>query len=151
MDEIMNDVVHFFSKRPFCILHISKTTNNQTCQCIEFADGCCTERGSRAITANRKTGANQGRFDTRMADALLTITGIFPQGYGIVFLPKPQQGQPVERYEFAIVKSLYPLQPEVPICRIVTRNLQFKHVGQNCTDGIKSFIRSTDINQARII
>ena len=25
------------------------------------------------------------------------------------------------------------MQAEVPICRIVTRNLQFKHVGQNCT------------------
>jgi hypothetical protein len=80
-----------------------------------------------------KNGASQGRYDPRMADALLTITGIFPQGYGIVFLPKAQPGQPVERYEFAIVNSLYPLQAEVPICRIVTRNLQFRHIGQNCT------------------
>lgn len=80
-----------------------------------------------------KNGASQGRFDARMADALLTITGIFPQGYGIVFLPKIQPGQAVERYEFAIVNSLYPQQAEVPVCRIVTRNLQFKHVGQNCT------------------
>lgn len=80
-----------------------------------------------------KNGASQGRFDARMADAMLTITGIFPQGYGIVFLPKAQPGQPVERYEFAIVNSLYPLQAEVPLCRIVTRNLQFRHIGQNCT------------------
>jgi hypothetical protein len=80
-----------------------------------------------------KNGASQGRYDPRMADALLTITGIFPQGYGIVFLPKPQPGQAVERYEFAIVNSLYPLQAEVPLCRIVTRNLQFRHIGQNCT------------------
>jgi hypothetical protein len=80
-----------------------------------------------------KNGATQGRYDPRMADALLTITGIFPQGYGIVFLPKPLSGQAAERYEFAIVNSLYPQQAEVPLCRVVTRNLQFRHSGQNCT------------------
>lgn len=80
-----------------------------------------------------KSGASQGRYDPRMADALLTITGIFPQGYGIVFLPTPLPGQVAERYEFAIVNSLYPQQAEVPVCRIVTRNLQFRHSGQNCT------------------
>ena len=80
-----------------------------------------------------KNGAKQRRFDERMADTLLRITGIFPQGYGIVFLPKSTNGQPVDKYEFAIVNSLYPAQPEVPICRVVTRNLQFRQGGQNCS------------------
>ena len=57
----------------------------------------------------------------------LSITGIFPQGYGIVFLPKDASGQPLDRYEFAIVNSLYPPQPEAPICRVVTRNLHYRN------------------------
>ena len=84
-----------------------------------------------------KNGARQGHYHEPFVNALLTITGIFPQGYGIVFLPKSADGANTERYEFAIVNSLYPSQPEVPICRVVTRKLQFHSVGQNCSISIE--------------
>lgn len=74
-----------------------------------------------------KAGAANGQYDGRMVQSLLSITGIFPQGYGIVFLPKDASGQPLDRYEFAIVNSLYPPQPEAPICRVVTRNLHYRN------------------------
>ena len=78
-----------------------------------------------------KNGARAGQYDERMVDQLLTITGIFPQGYGIVYLPKEKSAAAPERYEFAIVNSLYPPSPETPLCRGVTRNLRFKTSGQN--------------------
>lgn len=79
-----------------------------------------------------KAGAAAGRYDEHMVQSLLSITGIFPQGYGIVFLPKDASGQPLDRYEFAIVNSLYPPQPEAPLCRIVTRNLHYRNNLPNC-------------------
>ncbi len=80
-----------------------------------------------------KNGARHGQYDDRLVNALLTITGIFPQGYGIVFLPKDAEGVSPDRYEFAIVNSLYPAKPEVPVCRVVSRKLQFRSNGVNCT------------------
>ncbi|WP_306523308.1 hypothetical protein [Rheinheimera sp.] len=85
-----------------------------------------------------KTGAAAGQYDERMVQSLLSITGIFPQGYGIVFLPKDAKGQPLDRYEFAIVNSLYPPQPEAPLCRIVTRNLHYRHNLPNCNISVAS-------------
>lgn len=78
-----------------------------------------------------KNGARAGQYDERMVDQLLTITGIFPQGYGIVYLPKDKTGTATDRYEFAIVNSLYPPSPETPLCRSVTRQLSFRTSGQN--------------------
>jgi len=78
-----------------------------------------------------KNGARQGQNDERMVDQLLTITGIFPQGYGIVYLPLDQHGVPAERYEFAIVNSLYPPSPETPLCRSVTRAMRYRTSGPN--------------------
>lgn len=78
-----------------------------------------------------KNGARQGQYDERMVDQLLTITGIFPQGYGIVYLPLDQHGAPAERYEFAIVNSLYPPSPETPLCRSVTRAMRYRTSGPN--------------------
>ncbi len=80
-----------------------------------------------------KNGARHGQYDDRLVNALLTITGIFPQGYGIVFLPKDAAGFSLEQYEFAIVNSLYPAKPEVPVCRVVSRKLQFRSSGVNCS------------------
>ena len=78
-----------------------------------------------------KNGARAGQYDERMVDQLLTITGIFPQGYGIVYLPKDKTNASAERYEFAIVNSLYPPSPETPLCRGVTRNLRYRTSGTN--------------------
>lgn len=78
-----------------------------------------------------KNGARSGQYDERMVDQLLIITGVFPQGYGIVYLPLDPKGEPAERYEFAIVNSLYPPSPETPLVRSVTRAMRYRTSGPN--------------------
>lgn len=80
-----------------------------------------------------KNGARLGHYDERMVDQLLIMTGIFPQGFGIVFVPKELHSTEGIKYEFAIVNSLYPPSPEVPLCRVVTRDLRYRQVGYNCS------------------
>lgn len=80
-----------------------------------------------------KNGARLGHYDERMVDQLLIMTGIFPQGFGIVFMPKDPPNGDGLKYEFAIVNSLYPPSPEVPLCRVVTRDLRYRSVGYNCS------------------
>ncbi len=84
-----------------------------------------------------KNGARAGHYDERMVDQLLTITGVFPQGYGVVYIPKEKQGFAGERYEFAIVNSLYPPSPEVPLCRAVSRNLHYRANGLNLSVSVE--------------
>lgn len=83
-----------------------------------------------------KNGARAGQYDEQMVDALLRMTGIFPQGFGIAFISKESNGQINERYELAIVNSLYPPNPETPLCRVVTRNQAYRSVGYNCSISI---------------
>lgn len=79
-----------------------------------------------------KQAAKRLQVDAKLVDQLLRITGIFPQGYGIAFLPKQLDLSTQEKYELAIVNQLYPPSPEQPLCRVVTRNLQYRRGGQNC-------------------
>lgn len=70
--------------------------------------------------------AELGACSQRVVDALYKITGMFPQGYGVIYMP--QEGR---CYEYAIVNRLYPTVPEQPLCRIATRNLTFIGYGHN--------------------
>ncbi|WP_019612843.1 hypothetical protein [Psychromonas ossibalaenae] len=70
-------------------------------------------------------GVEGGSINKQVVETLLKITGIFPQGYGIAYIPKNSKGYDLERYEFAIVNTLYPQEPYSPICRIATRNQVF--------------------------
>ncbi|MCH8536415.1 MAG: hypothetical protein LAT66_01470 [Alkalimonas sp.] len=79
-----------------------------------------------------KEGVKRQLYSAEWVDQLLRITGLFPQGYGLAFIPPRHASQPKDKYEFAIVNALYPEQPEVPHCRIVTRNLQYKNTGKDC-------------------
>ena len=79
-----------------------------------------------------KQAAKRQQVDARLVDQLLRITGIFPQGYGITFLPKQLDISLQEKYELAIVNQLYPEFPEQPLCRVVSRNLQYRRGGNNC-------------------
>lgn len=67
--------------------------------------------------------AEDGRCSTSIVDSLYKITGDFPQGYGVIFMPSDIDQEP--RYEYAIVTQLYPKNPEEPICRMATRHLTF--------------------------
>jgi hypothetical protein len=75
--------------------------------------------------------ADSGRCSQVMVDALYQITGMFPQGFGITYLPVDNEGNLEENYEYAIVNKLYPKDPLEPFCRIVTRKSAFISFGQN--------------------
>jgi hypothetical protein len=81
----------------------------------------------QALNAN----AERGSCRQSVVDAFYRITGMYPQGYGVTYLPKDSDGKEAEdRYEYAVVTSLYPENPEQPICRSATRYLAFISRGQ---------------------
>ncbi|MDP7591392.1 MAG: hypothetical protein QF552_01580 [Litorilituus sp.] len=75
--------------------------------------------------------AELGVCSQRAVDALYQITGMFPQGYGVIYIPEDEIGRWVNSYEYAIVNRLYPLRPEQPLCRVATRKLTFIGYGRN--------------------
>jgi len=77
--------------------------------------------------------AELGSCSQKAVDALYKITGMFPQGYGVVYMPEDEMGHLGDCYEYAIVNRLYPENPEQPLCRIATRYLTFIGYGHNIT------------------
>ncbi len=77
-------------------------------------------------------GVEKGVCSKVAVDALLSITGIFPQGYGITYIPKDSDRQDLDRYEYAIVTGLYPADKRQPVCRMVTRNLTYNVSAMGC-------------------
>lgn len=75
--------------------------------------------------------AELGICSQKVVDALYQITGMFPQGYGVIYMPVDEMGQQGDCYEYAIVNRLYPADPEQPLCRIATRKLAFISHGHN--------------------
>lgn len=75
--------------------------------------------------------ARRGLVGKDAVTSLETILGYFPPGYGIAYIPKCGEEKDQDRYEFAIVTSLYPASPKHPRCRAVTRNLTYSAVGQD--------------------
>ncbi len=75
--------------------------------------------------------AEIGTCSQTVVDALYKITGIFPQGFGVVYMPLDDSGVHGDCYEYGIVNSLYPDKPDQPICRMATRKLAFIGYGQN--------------------
>ncbi len=73
----------------------------------------------------------RGHCRTDVVDLLNKITGMFPMGYGITYIPKDSSGQPLDRFEYAIVTRLYPEKLDQPECRIATRSLTFISRGQD--------------------
>jgi hypothetical protein len=72
-----------------------------------------------------------GACTQNVVDALYQITGMFPQGFGIVYMPHSEFVDQGDCYEYAIVNGLYPEKPEQPNCRTTTRKLTFISHGQN--------------------
>ena len=75
--------------------------------------------------------AELGACAQTVVDALYKITGMFPQGFGVVYMPLGEFASKGDCYEYAIVNGLYPANPEQPICRMTTRKLTFIGYGQN--------------------
>ena len=79
-----------------------------------------------------KDAVSRGQLPGLWVQHFLQITGIFPQGFGITFIPAQFSGLPGEKYELAIVNQLYPPKAAEPLCRVVSRNLQYRRGGHNC-------------------
>tara|TARA_R110002126_G_scaffold185121_2_gene333573 strand:+ start:4268 stop:5734 length:1467 start_codon:yes stop_codon:yes gene_type:complete len=83
-------------------------------------------------------GVEKGIYSAVAVAGLLKITGIFPQGFGITYIPKDSDRQDLDRYEYAIVTSLYPEDPRMPVCRMVTRNLTYNVSAQGCVVSVEN-------------
>ena len=81
----------------------------------------------QVLNKNAQLGACEQDF----VDALFKITGMFPQGYGIVYMPLGDFGDSGDSYEYGIVNRLYPTDPEHALCRMTTRKLTYISYGQN--------------------
>lgn len=67
--------------------------------------------------------SERGGCSRNAVDIMCSITGHFPQGYGVTYIPNEDE-QDV-RYEYAIVTQLFPDNVNEPVCRVATRNLTF--------------------------
>lgn len=85
----------------------------------------------KAALALEKT-AELGKLSKNAVAAFLRIVGLFPQGYGVTYIPKDSDGNDMERYEYAIVTGLYPPDFRKPICRMVTYSLTYQASARGC-------------------
>lgn len=92
--------------------------------------------------------AEKGTCDKTVVETLRSITGDYPQGYGITYIPYEEDGKRVEHYEYAIVTQLYPKQPDHPICRTATRGLTFIGHGQDLEIKPSVNLYNTEVAQA---
>lgn len=83
-------------------------------------------------------GVEKGVYSPVAVSGLLQITGVFPQGFGITYIPKDSDRQDLDRYEYAIVTGLYPDDPRMPVCRMVTRNLTYNVSAQGCVVSVEN-------------
>lgn len=70
-------------------------------------------------------GAEVGAYSKEICDEMMAMLGLFPQGFGVAYIPKDSDGKDTNRYEYAVVNGLFPQSIDVPICRIATRSLTF--------------------------
>ena len=92
--------------------------------------------------------AERGTCNQKVVDALYAITGDFPQGFGVTYIPVDSDGNVGDHYEYAIVNRLYPLQKDAPHCRTATRNLTFMGYGQDIIIDTKSNLHHTQTAKA---
>ncbi|MGO4892560.1 hypothetical protein [Flavobacterium sp. W21_SRS_FM6] len=62
--------------------------------------------------------------------SFIQMVGHFPQGFGVTYIPKDDDGHDLDRYEYAIVCALNPVNSFAPICRTATRHLTFNSAGK---------------------
>lgn len=79
--------------------------------------------------------AKKGAINAKLANTFNKMVGYFPQGFGITFIPVNEQGFEKNQFEYAIVSALNPSNPMEPICRVVSRNLQFISSGADLVIG----------------
>ena len=75
--------------------------------------------------------AERGACSLLYVNMLYEVTGMFPQGYGVTYIPYASDGNLGDMYEYALVTRLFPKDPEVPFCRQATRSLKFINHGHD--------------------
>ncbi|MGJ8691721.1 MAG: hypothetical protein ACSHW0_04510 [Thalassotalea sp.] len=102
--------------------------------------------------------AERGACQQSVVDSLYKITGMFPQGYGVTFIPKADDGSDMDYYEYGVVSQFYPKTPEEPLCRQATKNLAFISFGHDLSIGKKSNLyfqdtakRFSRVSKARLL
>jgi hypothetical protein len=80
----------------------------------------------------------KGFCNKSVVRSLQKITGMFPQGFGVTYVPKDSDGHDLDRFEYAIVNHLYPKHFKCPMCRSATRNLTFIARGNDVLVGEKN-------------
>jgi len=88
--------------------------------------------------------AEKGTCCKSVVDALHKITGDFPLGYGITYIPQDIDGNSSDHYEYAIVTQFYPQEVKQPNCRTATRGLKFIAFGQDIVIRAASNLHYTD-------
>ncbi|WP_445424724.1 hypothetical protein [Alishewanella sp. HL-SH06] len=82
--------------------------------------------------------AELGKISKNSVAGFLRIVGMFPQGYGLPYIPKDSDGNDMDRYEYAIVAGLYPSNFRQPFCRIVTYSLTYQASARACVLSIEN-------------
>ena len=82
--------------------------------------------------------AQMKSINAEFTQYFIGIVGHFPQGFGITYIPKDRENQDLEHYEYAIVITLNPKNPFVPVCRTATRHLAFNSAGKRIEVPIES-------------
>ncbi|MGB1197908.1 MAG: hypothetical protein ACPG46_02605 [Thalassotalea sp.] len=90
--------------------------------------------------------AEYGSCCKTVVDAMYRITGDFPQGYGVTYVPADSGGKS-DCYEYAIVSQLYPEVGAAPICRAATRYLAFIGFGQDLVVAPESNLYNVEVAQ----
>lgn len=98
------------------------------------------------------TNAERGACRQSVVDSLYKITGMFPQGYGVTYIPKAVDQTDMDFYEYAIVCQFYPENPAEPICRQATRNLTYISYGHDLVISKKNnlYFQETALRFSRV-
>lgn len=91
--------------------------------------------------------AERGTCSQLAVTALRQITGDFPIGFGVTYIPVDSDGRYGEHYEYAIVTQFYPENPEYPFCRTATRGLTFLAHGMDVIIDDKINLYNTETAQ----
>lgn len=91
--------------------------------------------------------AERGTCSQEVVDGLNKITGDFPQGFGVTYIPQDSDGKFGDHYEYAIVTQLYPKQSNMPLCRMATRGLTFISHGQDMAIPLEVNLYNTETAQ----
>lgn len=98
-----------------------------------FSKGVDSKNDPTISVKMLKKLVDAGKISKEVFKLFVEIVGIFPQGTGISFIPKDENGYSQNKYEYAIVNGLNPKSVFNPQCRVTTRSLKYISNGKDLT------------------